>query len=192
MQGGQTEMNIALARQDPSMPSNYALQYDVPPYPTYVFSEDEESQLAVEGNVEYRCDLKPEYSATYRGVVRGRLEKSMVKTRQLQAINTEEAVKDIKAAYRDTTMLGKRKLEDMRPEDRNQRVETSEQIQRLLKAFEKSERYDLKGLGYETKQSTPWLKDALTELCVYNKRGPHKGTYELKPQYKNKAKDPAQ
>jgi len=47
------------------------------------------AQLSLEGNVEYKCDLKPEYNAKYRGVVRGRLEKSMVKTRQLKPLSDE-------------------------------------------------------------------------------------------------------
>jgi len=29
-----------------------------------------------------------------------------------------------------------------------------------------------------------FLKEILNDLCVYNKRGPHQGTHELKPEYK--------
>jgi hypothetical protein len=35
-----------------------------------------------------------------------------------------------------------------------------------------------------TKHKKQHLKETLNEICIYNTRGPHKGRYELKPQYK--------
>lgn len=37
--------------------------------------------------------------------------------------------------------------------------------------------------------SQQFLKEILNELCVYNKRGTHQGTYELKPEYKKSSED---
>lgn len=34
-----------------------------------------------------------------------------------------------------------------------------------------------------------YLKSVLNGLCIYNKRGPHKNTFELKAEYKYKKKD---
>jgi len=78
----------------------------------------------------------------------------------------------VKHVGKDTTLLGKRKLEE-RPEDKRERVETSQQIERLLKAFEYEPRYDLKGLVHATKQSSVSVfnsnssnRIALAERCI--------------------------
>lgn len=34
-----------------------------------------------------------------------------------------------------------------------------------------------------------FLKEILNELCMYNKRGTNRGTYELKPEYKKTVED---
>ena len=34
-----------------------------------------------------------------------------------------------------------------------------------------------------TEQPTAYLKEVLAEICLLNKQGPARGTYELKPEY---------
>jgi len=59
-------------------------------------------------------------------------------------------------------------------------------IDLIFTTFEKSTYFDLKTLEDETDQPTLYLKEVLNELCIYNKRGPHKGMYEIKPEFKNR------
>jgi len=59
-------------------------------------------------------------------------------------------------------------------------------MDQLFEIFEKRTFNDLRTLVNETNQPTLYLKSILDEICIYNKRGPYKGMYELKPQYKNR------
>jgi hypothetical protein len=55
----------------------------------------------------------------------------------------------------------------------------------IFQAFAKKSNYTLRELVAITKQPVNYLKkDILSEICVYNKRGKNKATYELKPEYK--------
>jgi len=66
-----------------------------------------------------------------------------------------------------------------------ERLEEKELINKLFQIFEQSTYYDLRALALATRQSSVWLREVLNKMCIYNKRGPHKGMYELKPQFKH-------
>ncbi|XP_076728737.1 general transcription factor IIF subunit 2-like isoform X3 [Callospermophilus lateralis] len=55
----------------------------------------------------------------------------------------------------------------------------------LFSAFEKHQYYNLKDLVDITKQPVGYLKDILKEIGIYNMKGIHKNTWELKPEYRH-------
>ncbi|KAI8563859.1 hypothetical protein RHMOL_Rhmol03G0141900 [Rhododendron molle] len=60
----------------------------------------------------------------------------------------------------------------------------------MFKLFERQPNWTLKQLLHETDQPEQFLKDLLKDLCVYNNKGIHQGTYELKPEYKRSVGEP--
>ncbi len=68
--------------------------------------------------------------------------------------------------------------------DKRERMEKTELIDLIFTKFEKRTMYTFKELIQLTDQPSAFLKEVLNEICIYNKRGPNKSTYELKPEYK--------
>ncbi|CAI7864030.1 unnamed protein product [Closterium sp. NIES-54] len=58
---------------------------------------------------------------------------------------------------------------------------------KLFALFEERPHWTLKHLTDATQQPQQFLKEVLGDMCVYNKRGPNQGLYELKPEYKHAA-----
>lgn len=58
-------------------------------------------------------------------------------------------------------------------------------MEKLFSAFEKHQYYTLKDLVHITQQPVIYLKSILKDVCIYNKKNPHKNTYELKPEYRH-------
>ncbi|KAJ3591690.1 hypothetical protein NHX12_006822 [Muraenolepis orangiensis] len=55
----------------------------------------------------------------------------------------------------------------------------------LFSAFERHQYYNIKDLVDITKQPVTYLKEIMREIGVYNAKGPHKSTWELKPEYRH-------
>jgi len=178
--GKSTEMTISIKTDDPSIPKEYNLLYMAPPSSTYIFSENEDGQLSMDGNVEYKCDMKLVIGQEYRQLCRDRTVKSNQKNRSIQPMDDSLTLKSISSRDVNTK---KRKLES----EKRERMEKNDLIDIIFGIFEKSTYYDIKSLATATNQPTGFLKDVLNDLCILNKRGPHKGMYELKPQYKNRS-----
>uniref|UniRef100_A0A8C7I5F8 General transcription factor IIF subunit 2 n=1 Tax=Oncorhynchus kisutch TaxID=8019 RepID=A0A8C7I5F8_ONCKI len=53
----------------------------------------------------------------------------------------------------------------------------------LFSAFEEHQYYNIKDLLEVAKQPATYLKEILREIGVYNTKGTHKSTWELKPKY---------
>lgn len=78
-----------------------------------------------------------------------------------------------------------RREKEAKAERKTERREKSVVQDLLFQAFAKKPNYTLKELVAITKQPVNYLKkEILSEICVYNKRGKNKATYELKPEYK--------
>ena len=77
-------------------------------------------------------------------------------------------------------------------------MDKEELVNELCNLFERQTYYDYNSLARATNQPQNWLKEVLNDLCIYNKRGPHKvfgkererecnvlkGEYCLKPEYR--------
>ncbi|KAJ6661720.1 hypothetical protein lerEdw1_013242 [Lerista edwardsae] len=65
------------------------------------------------------------------------------------------------------------------------RSEKQQVLDMLFSAFEKHQYYNIKDLVDITKQPVGYLKEILREIGIYNVKGTHKNTWELKPEYRH-------
>ncbi|KAK7153759.1 hypothetical protein R3I94_007199 [Phoxinus phoxinus] len=70
-------------------------------------------------------------------------------------------------------------------EGKRARADKQKVLEMLFSAFEKHQYYNIRDLVDITKQPVIYLKEILREICVYNPRGPHKSTWELKSEYRH-------
>ncbi|EPS68991.1 hypothetical protein M569_05776, partial [Genlisea aurea] len=178
------------------MPKSYSLNMFRDFVPMCVFSETNQGGLAMEGKVENKFDMKPHHRniEDYNRMCRERTYRSMVKTRQIQVIDNDRGVHMrpgfVNMISSSTTSKEKRKATPVKgPEVKRTRRDRGELEDIMFKLFEKQPNWALKQLVQETDQPAQFLKEILNELCVYNKRGTHQGTYELKPEYKKSVED---
>jgi len=177
------ELNINLNGDYPSsFPKEYNVVYTAAGIPIQIFSEDQYGQLALEGKVVHQCDMKPSLNTEYRGLLRGRVEIAETKDRQLKTIE-DNSIDSAKPVTKREPSYLKRKRED----DKRMRLKKEDLQEKLFAIFERSTYFNLKILEEETKQPTQWLREVLSDICIYNKRGPHKSMFELKPEYRNRS-----
>eukprot|EP00850_Spirogloea_muscicola_P000749 SM000003S10994 [mRNA] locus=s3:196435:198581:+ [translate_table: standard] len=170
------------------------LLHPTDPVPIHVFSESEE-KVVVEGKVEHKFDLQTGSadSQDYRALVRSRFEVANKPKRVIQMLGDEKGPSIQPAPLTTPLPISKApkrlpagvKVSDMK----RVRMDRDQLEARMFALFERQANWNLKQLTEATDQPTAFLKDILTDLCVYNKRGVNQGTYELKPEYKRKTED---
>jgi len=157
----------------------------------FIFSEVvEEGTLAMEGTVQQKGLAQPTdvNNTSYRTLVRDRSDQGNKKTRIVQAIDTSVALaqRPNAAPNFNLSRVRKKPSESIAAADKRERMPREELIDRVFGGFEKRNYYNLKELIQHTNQPTNYLKEILNEICIYNKRGPNKGLFELKPEYKHR------
>uniref|UniRef100_A0A8C2WSF6 General transcription factor IIF subunit 2 n=1 Tax=Cyclopterus lumpus TaxID=8103 RepID=A0A8C2WSF6_CYCLU len=65
------------------------------------------------------------------------------------------------------------------------RADKQQVLDMLFSAFEKHQFYNIKDLVDITKQPVIYLKEILRDIGIYNVKGTHKNTWELKPEYRH-------
>lgn len=179
-----------------NMPKCYALNMFKDVVPMEVFScVDLEKVPSIEGKIENKFDMKPhgEDIEEYARLCRERTCRSMVKNRQIQVIDNG----NMNPMPGTIGLVSSNSKEKRKPppvkqtEVKRTRRDRGELEAIMFKLFEGQPNWTLKQLVLETDQPAQFLKEILNELCVYNKRGPNQGTYELKPEYKKAAEDDA-
>ncbi|KAG2698480.1 hypothetical protein I3760_07G152900 [Carya illinoinensis] len=153
-------------------------------------------QVAMEGKVEHKFDMKPhgENIEEYGKLCRERTSKSMIKSRQIQVIDNDRGIHmrpmPGMVGLISSTSKDKKKTVPVKQSDvKRTRRDRGELEDIMFKLFERQPNWALKQLVQETDQPAQFLKEILNELCVYNKRGTNQGTYELKPEYKKVVED---
>ncbi|XP_058204686.1 uncharacterized protein LOC131318748 isoform X1 [Rhododendron vialii] len=89
-----------------------------------------------------------------------------------------------------TAAWDKKKVPAKGSDMKRTRRDRGEMEEIMFKLFERQPNWTLKQLLHETDQPEQFLKDLLKDLCVYNNKGIHQGTYELKPEYKKSVGEP--
>jgi transcription initiation factor TFIIF subunit beta len=203
--GPNSEVSLTLAPAAAGqIPQEYNLLSTAQPLPPmFVISETEEGHVAAEGAVKTRCDLVPVNASApeYRAIVQQRNIASTTKTRHVAEVQDVRELA-LRAQQKHRSLVSVNPLQPNAPApqqnrrlpqaptrnlDKRERMERSDLLDLLFQKFERRPHYTLKELVTVTEQPEAYLKEVLADLCVYNKRGPNKSTYELKPEYKGKA-----
>merc|ERR550519_2537382 len=70
-------------------------------------------------------------------------------------------------------------------EGKKSRDDRDKVMDMLFSAFEKHQFYNIKDLVNITKQPVQYLKEILHDIGIYNVKGTHKNTWELRPEYRH-------
>uniref|UniRef100_A0A3B3SSB6 General transcription factor IIF subunit 2 n=1 Tax=Paramormyrops kingsleyae TaxID=1676925 RepID=A0A3B3SSB6_9TELE len=70
-------------------------------------------------------------------------------------------------------------------EGKRARGDKQQVLDMLFSAFEKHQYYNIKDLVDITKQPVTFLKEILHDIGIYNVKGTHKNTWELRPEYRH-------
>ncbi|KAJ6846757.1 transcription initiation factor IIF subunit beta-like [Iris pallida] len=190
------KMELAQNEMIGGNPKSYSLNMFKDFVPMCVFSESNQGKFSLEGRVEHKFDMEPhsENFGEYGKLCRERTKKYMTKTRQVQVIDNDHGVLMrplpgmvglVPSGSKDKRKVTPTKGSDVKRTRRDRRE--LENI--IFKLFERQPNWALKQLVQETDQPEQFLKEILNDLCVYNKRGPHQGTHELKPEYKKSSEE---
>ncbi|KAK3543785.1 hypothetical protein QTP70_027193 [Hemibagrus guttatus] len=140
------------------------------------------NQVTLEGMVVQRAECRPAVSESYMKLKKLQIEESKKPLRLSQQL--EKAITtNYKPVSNHTYNVEyeKKKKED----GKRARADKQKVLEMLFSAFEKHQYYNIKDLVEITKQPVIYLKEILREIGVYNPRGPHKSTWELKPEYRH-------
>ncbi|CAI5947447.1 unnamed protein product [Closterium sp. NIES-65] len=202
-QGGQAATQFMMRLEVPEgaaaeLPMEYNLAFTPDHVPMHVFSESASGRIALEGKVEHKFDMQPPSGDRgYRQMLQTREKKWNTPKRKLQMYDPGAAgprlpmpgtVSNVKRKA-STTPTWQQAAAARAAEKESKRVRMSRDVveAKLFALFEERPHWTLKHLTDATQQPQQFLKEVLGDMCVYNKRGPNQGLYELKPEYKHAA-----
>ncbi|XP_076011743.1 general transcription factor IIF subunit 2 [Genypterus blacodes] len=139
-------------------------------------------KLALEGVVVQRAECRPAVSENYMRLKKLQIEelsKPVRLSRQLDKPVTNNYKPVANHAY--NLEYEKKKKE----EGKRARADKQQVLDMLFSAFEKHQYYNIKDLVEITKQPVGYLKEILHDISIYNVKGTHKNTWELKPEYRH-------
>ncbi|XP_068506469.1 general transcription factor IIF subunit 2-like isoform X1 [Syngnathus scovelli] len=139
-------------------------------------------KIALEGVVVQRADCRPAVSEGYMKLKRLQIEESTKPIRlslQLSKPVTNNFKPKADHAY---NIEYERKKKE---EGKRARADKQQVLDMLFSAFEKHQYYNIKDLVDITKQPVIYLKEILRDIGIYNVKGTHKNTWELKPEYRH-------
>ncbi|KAG1937781.1 general transcription factor IIF subunit 2 isoform X2 [Pimephales promelas] len=147
-----------------------------------VFTENSSDKIALEGLVVQRAECRPAVSENYMRLKKLQMEelsKPLRFSQQLDKAVTTNYKPVANHAY--NLNYEKRKKE----EGKRARADKPQVLDMLFSAFEKHQYYNIKDLVDITKQPVTYLKEILRDIGIYNVKGTHKNTWELKPEYRH-------
>ncbi|XP_031741396.1 general transcription factor IIF subunit 2 isoform X2 [Cucumis sativus] len=173
---------------------SYSLNMSTDFIPMSVFSESSQGKFTIEGKILNKFDMKPhdQNLERYGKLCRERTHKSMTKSRQIQVIDHVTGGHMRPMPGMDVLSFGaaeKKKVVSKGSETKRLRKERGELEKIIFKLFERQPYWTSKQLIQETDQPEQYMKEILKDLCVYNNKGVHQGTYELKPEYRESSED---
>ncbi|KAK4724490.1 hypothetical protein R3W88_027269 [Solanum pinnatisectum] len=174
-----------------NMRTHYSMDMSTDFIPMSIFSESGQGRVSVEGKIYHKFDMKPHHEniENYGKLCRERTNKYMAKSRQIQVIDNDNAkhmrpMPGFFATKASGSAAEKKKVPSKGLEMKRTRRDRDEMEEIMFKLFERQSNWTLKQLVHETDQPEQFMKDMLKLLCIYNNKGAHQGTYELKPEYK--------
>ncbi|XP_042421118.1 general transcription factor IIF subunit 2-like [Zingiber officinale] len=181
------QFTLEMIQTNPNAPRSYKLNMSKDVAPMCVFSKSNQGKISVEGKVECKFDLEPQNLRAYSNLCRDRMNKAAVKIRKVQVLENDHGMfMTPMPGQLPSSSKEKRKLAQSKRQDAKRvRRDKGEMLSILFRLFERQPNWGLKQLVLETNQPQQFLKELLSEICVYNKRGPNQATHELKAEYKN-------
>ncbi|XP_012732299.2 general transcription factor IIF subunit 2 [Fundulus heteroclitus] len=146
-----------------------------------VFCQGDADEISLEGTVVHRAECRPVVSDSYMKVKRLQIES--VKPQRLSQ-QLDRAVTTIfkPVANHDFNLEHEKKKKS---EGKMVRADRQVVLDMLFSAFEKHQYYSFKDLVDITKQPVTYLKEIMREIGTCNRKGAHKSTWELKPEYRH-------
>uniref|UniRef100_A0A8C3LFS5 General transcription factor IIF subunit 2 n=1 Tax=Chrysolophus pictus TaxID=9089 RepID=A0A8C3LFS5_CHRPC len=139
-------------------------------------------KLCLEGIVVQRAECRPAASENYMKLKRFQIEESSKPVRLSQQLDKAVTTNYKPVANHQYNIeYEKKKKED----GKRARADKQQVLDMLFSAFEKHQYYNIKDLVDITKQPVIYLKEILREIGIYNVKGTHKNTWELKPEYRH-------
>ncbi|XP_061526206.1 general transcription factor IIF subunit 2-like isoform X1 [Phycodurus eques] len=139
-------------------------------------------KIALEGVVVQRADCRPAVSDNYMKLKRLQIEESTKPIRLSQQLPKAVTNNYKPVANHAYNMEYERKKKE---EGKRARADKQQVLDMLFSAFEKHQYYNIKDLVDITKQPVIYLKEILRDIGIYNVKGTHKNTWELKPEYRH-------
>ncbi|XP_061597197.1 general transcription factor IIF subunit 2-like isoform X2 [Cololabis saira] len=147
-----------------------------------VFTESSADKLALEGLVVQRAECRPAVSENYMKLKRLQIEESSKPIRLSQQLTKPVTSNYKPVANHDNNREYERKKKE---EGKRARADKQQVLDMLFSAFEKHQFYNIKDLVDITQQPVIYLKEILRDIGIYNVKGTHKNTWELKPEYRH-------
>ncbi|CAN9497897.1 unnamed protein product [Ophioblennius macclurei] len=132
--------------------------------------------------VVHRAECKPVVTDNYMKLKRAQVRESVKPRRMSQQL--EKAITTVfkpVANHSFNVEYEKKKKTD----GKMVRAERQVVLDMLFSAFERHQYYNIKNLVEITKQPVSYLKEIIREIGTYISKGPHKNTWELKPEYQH-------
>ncbi|KAM6943432.1 general transcription factor IIF subunit 2-like isoform 2-T2 [Xenentodon cancila] len=151
-----------------------------------VFTENSSDKIAFEGVVVQRAECRPAVSENYMKLKRLQIEESSKPIRLSQQLS-----KPVTSNYKPVANHDyNREYEKQKKEEgKRTRADKQQVLDMLFSAFEKHQYYNIKDLVDITQQPVIYLKEILRDIGIYNVKGTHKNTWELKPEYRHYQND---
>ncbi|KAE8297456.1 General transcription factor IIF subunit 2 [Larimichthys crocea] len=139
-------------------------------------------KLPLEGVVVQRAECRPAVSESYMKLKRLQIEESSKPVRLSQQLQSPVTNNYKPVANHSYNLEYERKKKE---EGKRARADKQQVLDMLFSAFEKHQYYNIKDLVDITKQPVTYLKEILRDIGIYNVKGTHKNTWELKPEYRH-------
>lgn len=138
-------------------------------------------KLYMEGRIVQKLECRPIADRAYYKLKSESIRKASIPQRKVKQIKTiVTSFKPVSNHPSNIAYLKAKAAEGKKTRDDKDAV-----LNMLFAAFEKHQYYNIKYLHSLTKQPMTYLKEVLQEICNYNSKNPHKGTWELKPEYRH-------
>ncbi|KFU92009.1 General transcription factor IIF subunit 2, partial [Chaetura pelagica] len=139
-------------------------------------------KLALEGIIVQRAECRPAATENYMKLKRLQIEESSKPVRLSQQLEKAVTTNYKPVANHQYNIEYERKKKE---DGKRARADKQQVLDMLFSAFEKHQYYNIKDLVDITKQPVIYLKEILREIGIYNVKGTHKNTWELKPEYRH-------
>ncbi|XP_072253386.1 general transcription factor IIF subunit 2-like [Leuresthes tenuis] len=146
-----------------------------------VFSQSDTDGISLEGMVVHRAECRPVVSDSYMNIKRLQIESAKPQRLSQQLDKAITNVFKPVANHDFNVEYEKKKKSD----GKMVRAERQVVLDMLFSAFEKHQYYSFKDLVDITKQPVTYLKEIMREIGTCNRKGAHKSTWELKPEYRH-------